>query len=68
MIVICMKEEFNKCILCPRKCSVNRNCSEIGYCKAQNKIVIAKYYLQKAYHSNEQKHLLIPMLEKWLEL
>lgn len=29
---------------------------------------IAKYYLQKAYHSNEQKHLLIPMLEKWLEL
>ena len=47
MIVICMKEEFNKCILCPRKCSVNRNCSEIGYCKAQNKIVIAKYYLHK---------------------
>ncbi|WP_010303910.1 GGDEF domain-containing protein [Kurthia senegalensis] len=29
---------------------------------------VAKYYFQKAYHSNEHKHLLIPMLEKWLQL
>lgn len=42
-----MKEEFNRCELCPRKCFVNRNCGEVGYCKASNKIVIAKYYLHQ---------------------
>lgn len=42
-----MKEEFNRCELCPRKCFVNRNCGEVGYCRASNKIVIAKYYLHQ---------------------
>lgn len=44
---MCMKEEFNRCELCPRKCFVNRNCGEVGYCRASNKIVIAKYYLHQ---------------------
>lgn len=42
-----MKEEFNKCRLCPRNCFVNRNLDEVGYCGANNKMVIAKYYLHK---------------------
>jgi len=42
-----MKEEFNSCKLCPRNCSVNRNCGQIGYCNAGNEITIAKYYLHQ---------------------
>lgn len=42
-----MKEVLNKCNLCPRQCSVNRNCGEVGYCKAGSEITIAKYYLHK---------------------
>lgn len=42
-----MKDVLNECKLCPRNCSVNRNCGEVGYCKAGNEIVIAKYYLHK---------------------
>ena len=38
---------LNKCNLCPRNCLVNRNCGEVGFCKAGNKIMIAKYYLHK---------------------
>ncbi len=36
---------FNSCELCPRKCKVNRNNNEIGFCKASNKIKIARYSL-----------------------
>lgn len=36
---------FNQCKLCPRMCGVNRNRGEIGYCRAGNKIKIAKAYL-----------------------
>ena len=42
-----MKDVLNKCNLCPRNCLVNRNCGEVGFCKAGNKIMIAKYYLHK---------------------
>lgn len=42
-----MKNVLNKCNLCPRNCLVNRNCGEVGFCKAGNKIMIAKYYLHK---------------------
>ena len=42
-----MKDVLNECKLCPRNCSINRNCGEVGYCKAGNEIVIAKYYLHK---------------------
>ena len=42
-----MKKEFDKCVLCPRNCSVNRNCGELGFCKASNEITIAKYYLHQ---------------------
>jgi len=42
-----MKDLLNKCRLCPRNCSVNRNCGEIGYCNAPNEITIAKYYLHQ---------------------
>lgn len=44
---MCMKEEFNSCKLCPRNCSINRNCGKLGYCKAGNEITIAKYYLHQ---------------------
>ena len=33
------------CTLCPKNCKVNRNNGEIGFCKAANKIKIAKYCL-----------------------
>ncbi len=36
---------FDKCMLCPRCCDVNRNKGELGFCKAENKIKIAKAYL-----------------------
>ena len=37
--------DLNECILCPRKCKVNRNNGEVGFCKAGNKIKIARYSL-----------------------
>ena len=40
-----MNSLLNNCILCPRKCNVNRNRGEVGYCRAGNKIRIAKAYL-----------------------
>ena len=40
-----MNELFNKCELCPRKCGVNRNNNELGYCKSGNKLKIANYSL-----------------------
>ena len=42
-----MKDLLDKCRLCPRNCSINRNCGEIGFCGAGNEIVIAKYYLHQ---------------------
>ena len=44
---MCMKDILNECRLCPRNCSINRNCGEIGFCGAGNKITVAKYYLHK---------------------
>jgi len=44
---MCMKDVLNECRLCPRNCSVNRNCGEVGYCNAGSEITIAKYYLHK---------------------
>ena len=40
-----MNELLNKCMICPRNCKVNRNKNELGYCKANNKMKIAKAYL-----------------------
>ena len=40
-----MEELFSKCVLCPRKCNVNRNDGELGYCKASNKMKIGGYHL-----------------------
>ncbi len=37
-----MEPEFNKCALCPRRCLVNRNKGELGFCKASSKIVVAR--------------------------
>ena len=34
-----------KCNLCPRKCNVDRERGEIGYCEAPGKIMIARYSL-----------------------
>lgn len=40
-----MEELFNKCNLCPRECSANRNNKELGYCRASNKLKIGGYHL-----------------------
>ena len=40
-----MNKLLNKCTLCPRNCKVNRNNNELGFCRAGNKIKIAKAYL-----------------------
>ena len=40
-----MRSEFNKCILCPNRCMVNRNKGQVGMCLSGNKIKIAKAYL-----------------------
>ena len=40
-----MNDLFDKCMLCPRCCKVNRNKGELGFCKATNKMKIAKAYL-----------------------
>ena len=37
--------DLDKCMLCPRKCGVNRNIGELGFCKASNKIKIARHSL-----------------------
>ena len=44
---MCMNRLLDKCMLCPRKCGVNRNKGEVGFCHASNKIKIAKAYLHK---------------------
>ena len=38
-------KEYDKCLLCPRNCGVNRNNNELGYCKASNKMKIGGYHL-----------------------
>lgn len=40
-----MEKLLDKCTLCPRRCNVNRNKNELGYCKAGNKIKIGGYHL-----------------------
>lgn len=42
-----MISEFDKCTLCPKKCMINRNRGEIGFCRTGNKIKIGKAYLHK---------------------
>ena len=36
---------LNECTLCIRNCRVNRNNNKIGFCKASNKVMIAKAFL-----------------------
>ena len=38
---------MNSCNLCPRKCKVDRQNGEIGYCGCDDKMVIARYSLHK---------------------
>ncbi len=40
-----MNKLLDKCNLCPRGCKVNRNKGELGFCRAGNKIKIARYSL-----------------------
>lgn len=40
-----MEKLLDKCSLCPRRCNVNRNKNELGYCKAGRKIKIGGYHL-----------------------
>lgn len=40
-----MEELLNKCEICPRRCKVNRNNNELGYCRASNKMKIGGYHL-----------------------
>ena len=36
---------LSKCDICPRKCEVNREKGELGFCKIKDKIKIARYSL-----------------------
>lgn len=36
---------LNNCNLCPRHCGINRNNSELGFCRAGNKLKIARHSL-----------------------
>ena len=36
---------LDNCNICPRKCGINRNKNELGFCKSGNKIKIARYSL-----------------------
>lgn len=36
---------LDKCNICPRNCNVNRNKNEYGFCRAGNKLKIARYSL-----------------------
>ena len=36
---------LSKCDICPRKCGVNREKGELGFCKMKDKIKIARYSL-----------------------
>lgn len=40
-----MEQLLSKCEICPRRCKVNRNNGEIGYCRASNKMKIGGYHL-----------------------
>lgn len=40
-----MEKLFSKCELCPRRCKVNRNKGELGYCKAGGTMKIGGYHL-----------------------
>lgn len=40
-----MNELFSICEICPRRCMVNRNNNELGYCRAPNHLVIGGYHL-----------------------
>jgi len=40
-----MNQLLKKCNLCPRNCNVNRNNNELGFCRAGNKLKIARYSL-----------------------
>ena len=37
-----MNELLNSCSICPRKCNVNRNNNELGFCKMGNKIKVSR--------------------------
>lgn len=38
-----MIEQLEKCILCPRRCGVNRSSGKIGRCKSSDNVKIALY-------------------------
>ena len=40
-----MNRLLDNCLLCPRQCGINRNKNGLGFCRAGNKIKIAKAYL-----------------------
>lgn len=40
-----MRDLLEKCEICPRRCKVNRNNGEVGYCRASNKMKIGGYHL-----------------------
>ena len=42
-----MNQLLEKCELCPRKCKINRNKGEIGFCRAGQKLKIALINLHK---------------------
>lgn len=37
--------EFNKCNICPRRCMVNRNLKEVGYCGCDNRLKVSTHMI-----------------------
>ncbi|MBQ7140382.1 MAG: radical SAM protein [Bacilli bacterium] len=52
-----MLDELNECKLCPKNCKVNRNNNKFGFCKASNKVKIARaalhYYEEPCISGNK---------------
>jgi len=45
-----LKNSLKKCLICPRKCGVDRTAGELGYCRAGDKPVVYSYL---AHHGEE---------------
>ncbi len=39
------RDIYKKCVLCPRRCGVDRTKGETGFCKADSEVVVASYML-----------------------
>lgn len=42
-----LKKMLNSCQICPRKCGVNRNAYEVGYCRTGRDAIVASYCVHR---------------------